>query len=327
MTRSLIKAVGVTIPPGTPSARSLVAAILGALLVLAVFPDAEAFANVSGSFDGRLVCNWNVPVTPPEGGHLNWYELKADPENPSSLIVCGAVRDAQANAYVGVVYSSQDGGRSWRTALEDRASTWVSEQSCAFGAGHIVYFISEASKVINGLPHHSLGTTHIYVSHDAGVTWVKTAETDWADYSSSAVTRSSATGEQLYVSYNSGKEYDPHQHLGSALGFFVVSQDGQMVSPHRVVPGMAELNYQGVYPSSSVTLKDGSIVTLYSAGTKRATGKGTIALEIGAVRFTAEGASRPVIVADPVYRYEPPVPVPVHYPTRWPMTGARKCFT
>src|ERR1700733_5575749 len=100
--------------------------------------------------EGRLKVEWNVPITPPEGSLLHWYELKGDPEDGNNLIVCGARRDAQNDAYYGVVYFSHDGGRSWKTAFEDHGSTWGSEQSCAFGKRHSACFISESSKVIDG---------------------------------------------------------------------------------------------------------------------------------------------------------------------------------
>jgi hypothetical protein len=264
-----------------------------------------ASASTKASF--KLVCKWDVPVTPPTGGHLNWYELRADPESDANLIVCGAVRDAQKNAYLGVVYVSHDHGRSWRMALEDRGSTWVSEQSCAFGTHHTVFFISEASKVMDGVPHHSLGTTHIFLSRDAGETWTKTADTSWADYSSAVVSQSAAGEQQLHVVYNSAEQEDPGKHLGSVLGFFLVSTDGRSVTGPKTVPGMAKLDYRGVYPSSSVALNDGTTVSLYNAGTRRAVAKGGISLELGIVRFHGEEASPPIIVADPLLSYESPV--------------------
>lgn len=265
-----------------------------------------AVATEATAAAGKLIVESNTPITPPPGAHLNWYEMKADPENSQNLIVCGAMRSAQQNAYVGVVYYSHDGGKSWRTAIEDRNSTWVSEQSCAFGARHHAYFISEASKVVDGVPNHNLGTTRIFTSSDAGETWVETAHTGWADYSSSAVTTSPAGTDELYVFFNSGADYDSAKGYGNTLGYFVVSDDGRTVSPHQTVPGMAQLNYQGVYPSASVTLNDGSIVVLYNAGT-HSREKGDIPIEIGAVRFDADGPSPPVIVANPAFRYAPPV--------------------
>jgi hypothetical protein len=107
---------------------------------LAPVPEAAAAST--------LIVESDTAITPPPGAHLNWYEMKADPENAQNLIVCGAMRDAKENAYVGVLYYSHDGGENWKVGLEDRNSSWVSEQSCAFGSRHHAYFISEASNVI-----------------------------------------------------------------------------------------------------------------------------------------------------------------------------------
>jgi hypothetical protein len=257
-----------------------------------------ATSGISAAARHRLGVSWNVPVTAPGGSHLNWYELKADPEDGSHLIVCGAKRNAQDNAYYGVVYSSKDGGRSWEIALEDRSSTWVSEQSCAFGPRHMAYFISEASKVIDGELHHALGTTHVFVSSDGGETWRETAKTDWADYSTSIVGGERAP--QLYVFYNSNSGYDASKKLGSSLGFFTVSADGRKISPRHIVPDMVRKDYQGVYPSSSAALKDGSVTVLYNARTKEQAAGSDVAtfLQVGVVRITSNGLLTSSIIAD-----------------------------
>lgn len=255
---------------------------------------------------GRLILDWNVPVTEAAGSLLNWYEMKSDPEDSNNLIVCGTKRDAQDNAYYGVVYASHDGGKSWNKALEERSSSWVTEHSCAFGHRHVVYFISEASKVVDGEPHHASGTTRIFVSSDGGETWTESAKTGWADFSTSVVApRSSGHGEQLYVFYNGDSKYNVAKQLGSTLDFFTVSEDGKNVSERRTVPGMAERDYHGVYPSSSVVLNDGSPIVLYEA-LKGSTGaNGIVPVEIGVVRITSDGASAPIIVAAPVVGMEP----------------------
>lgn len=274
------------------AARLLLAAIGMLSLPLAGRPGASR-ANQS-----NLAVRWNVPITPPGGAHLNWFDLKADPEDPNNLIVCGAKRNAQKNAYFGVLYFSSDGGKSWSRALEDRGSTWVSEQSCAFGPDHTAYFISEASKVIDGIPHHSLGTTRIFVSHNAGKTWVETATTRWADYSQSVVTRLPGSRKPvLYVFYNSGA-----RDRGSALGYFTVSADGRKLSRRHIVRTMLPENYQGVYPSSSVALDDGSLAVVYNAGMKSST-RHTVHLTIGVVHLTPGGSLSRVTVATPVYNY------------------------
>jgi hypothetical protein len=256
---------------------------------------------------GRLTLDWNVPVTEAAGSLLNWYEMKSDPEDSDNLIVCGTKRDAQNNAYYGVVYASHDGGKSWNKALEDRSSSWVTEHSCAFGHRHVAYFVSEASKVVDGEAHHALGTTRVFVSSDGGGTWSETAKTGWADFSTSVVApRSDGQGEQLYVFYNGDSQYNFAKQIGSTLDFFTVSEDGKNVSDRQTVPGMVERDYQGVYPSSSVVLNDGSPIVLYAARKESTTANGLVPIEIGVVRITSRGASAPIIVAAPVVGTEPP---------------------
>ena len=255
----------------------------------------------------HLVITSNVPITPPQGEHLNWYELKADPEDPDNLIVCGALRNAQTNAYYGVVYNSQDGGRSWNKAFEDRSSLWVSEQSCAFGRNHTAYFVSEASLVEDGQIHHSRGTTRIFISHDGGRGWREAAHTGWADYSTSVVAGFLPNDERkLYVFYNGNSLYDEANGRGSTLEFFTASEDGATVSAHEVVAGTAERDYRGIYPSSSVVLNDGTPVVLFNGRKKPAEGDRTVHTDIGVVRVADGKPQRPVIVTTHVSREDSP---------------------
>ena len=243
-----------------------------------------------------LIVESNVPVTPPQGSHLNWYELKADPEEGNNLIICGARRDAVDNAYYGVVYASRDGGRSWKTVFEDRSSTWVSEQSCAFGRRHRAYFISQASSVDEAI-HAEIETTRIFVSSDAGMTWEETAKTGGADYTNSIVAGSpESNAQELYVFYNGSSQRNPVMGHGSTVDFFRVSEDGKSLGERQTVPGMAERNYQGVYPSSSVILGDGTPIVLFVAGKKAATASRNVLFDVGVVRFGSGGPSKPTIV-------------------------------
>jgi len=191
-----------------------------------------------------------------------WYELKADPESANNLIVCGARWDADANAFYGFVYASSDGGATWRSALEDRNSTWVTEQSCAFGPHHRAYFLSEASKVIDGRQHHDLGTSRLYVSEDGGQHWLESLKTGWADWSTSAV---NARSGELYTFFNSRGTSEPGRAWGTNVGLLVFSPDGKTVQGPFFRPEMQELGYRGVYPSYAVALKSGAVVALYHA--------------------------------------------------------------
>ncbi len=278
--------------------------LVNILLFFPSFPPGHTNGFPTHSSRRRLCVEWNVPVTPSGGAHLNWFEMKADPTNKNNLIVCGAARNARNNAYYGVVYWSHDGGRSWKEGLIDRESSWVSEQSCAFGLRHTAYFVSAASKVIDDVPHHNLGKTHIFVSRDAGATWVKTAETPWADYSNSVV--AGGGKPQLYVFYNRARKESGTKDSGSSLGFFTVSGNGRRISLRGMVPGMIKKDYVGVYPSSSETLDDGSAAILYNAARMVPQDKGRTSIDIGVVRLTSQGISKPVIIAHPAYKLDPP---------------------
>lgn len=218
-----------------------------------------------------MICVAVVPYMRAENIHLiatskvasgwhPWYETKVDPEDSQNLLLCGTKWDAQTNAPFGFVYASSDQGKSWANVLEDRSSGWVTEQSCAFGTLHRAYFISEASKVIDGTAHHELGTTRLYVSRDAGHTWKESVQTGWADWSTSAV---SVTSGRLFTFFNAYTRADPARKRGSSVGLLTFSPDGNAVSGPVLAPSVEKQNYQGAYPSDAIALKTGAIVALW----------------------------------------------------------------
>ena len=219
-----------------------------------------------------------------DGVHL-WYEVKADPQEPSNLILCGTKWDASTNGPYGFVYASSDSGSSWRAVLEDRNSAWVTEHSCAFGSQHRAYFISEASKVIDGEPHHDLGVTRLFVSTDAGKHWIESKKTGWADYSTSAV---SAATAKLYTFFNDPSTSDPGRNRGNSVGLLVFSPNGTEVQGPFFFSRMPEHDYQGVYPKAATPLENGEVAALYYAARKTAR---SIEGELGLIR--AGGSPQP----------------------------------
>lgn len=208
-----------------------------------------------GAEDVHLVAKTRVA-----SGWHPWYETKVDPADSRNLLLCGTKWDAHTNAPFGFVYASSDQGKSWANVLEDRSSAWVTEQSCAFGTLHRAYFISEASKVIDGTAHHEFGTTRLYVSRDAGHTWKESVETGWADWSTSAV---SMTSGRLFTFFNAYTGADPGRKRGSSVGLLTFSPDGSAISGPFLVPSIEKQNYQGAYPSDAVALRTGTIVALW----------------------------------------------------------------
>jgi len=194
-------------------------------------------------------------------GLHSWYEVKVDPEDARNLIVCGSRWDINQNALFGFVYASSDAGKTWRKTLEDKSSTWVSEHSCAFGPKHMAYFISEATKVVDGKGQPHQGRMRLFTSKDAGQHWAGMANTAFGHWTTSAV--SPVTGK-LLTFFNYVDTIDQSKNWGNSVGLLAFSADGKSVSGPFINPAMKERNYRGVFPSTSLALRDGAVVVLYA---------------------------------------------------------------
>jgi hypothetical protein len=242
----------------------------------------------------------NVQASPVNGGWYPWYELAVGPDDPDHLIVCGSRWDVHDNAFNGYVYSSSDGGRTWHTALEDRSSTWVTEHSCALGVNGKAYFLSEASKVVDGEPNHKLGTTRIFASTDAGRSWTEAIRTLWADFSASLVDIEPGPNQNRLYSFFHDFEVnrpDSSQEGGrsDASRISVLSfKDGEIQVEGPISnPKMDSFQYRGAYPEKAFLLRDGSLLAFYIAAIK--TGNG-LDDTVNAVRLGRER----LVLADPV---------------------------
>jgi hypothetical protein len=225
-----------------------------------------------------------------------WYEIKVDASNSQNMIICGTKWDAAHNSAFGFVYASIDGGVTWQTVLEDRSTTWVTEHSCAFGPNHMAYFVSEASKVIDGTLRHELGTTRLFVSPDGGQHWEETAKTGWADYSTSAV---NATSGRLYTFFNSWNTAERNEKWGSSIGLLVFSPNGKEIDGPFFDSRMRSLDYTGVFPSSAIALKDGVVVALYY-GTRRSSFDSVADLGIIRADQTPAPAVETTVISHPI---------------------------
>jgi hypothetical protein len=217
-----------------------------------------------------------------DGLHL-WYEIKADPEDSSRLIICGTKWDALANTPFGFVYFSGDSGHTWHTALEDRSSVWVTEHSCAVGSHHLAYFVSNAAKQEQIGANPVIGTARLFLSVDSGEHWVEKTRIGWTDYSSSAVSKTSG---RLYTFFHAGLlTRDPDGKQGNALGLLVFSPDGtQVAGPYLSSSGVGDSPYTGIYPSDALALPSGSVIALYYASRQGPRGR---EIEVGTVRADA----------------------------------------
>ena len=220
-----------------------------------------------------------------DGLHL-WYEIKVDPEDASRLIICGTKWDALANTPFGFVYFSTDTGRTWKIALEDRSSGWVTEHSCAVGRHHLAYFVSNAATQTDIGANPVIGTARLFLSTDSGEHWAEKTKIGWTDYSTSAVSKKS---ERLYTFFHAGLlTRDYGQETGNALGLLVYSPDGTRVAGPYFSSGPGGNPYTGIYPSNALALPSGAVIALYYA--TRQGSHGT-EIEVGTVR--ADGSPEP----------------------------------
>lgn len=250
----------------------------------------------------KLTVISNVAASPPDGGWHPWYETHVDPDNGNNMMICGAKWNAKDNASYGFVYYSGDGGKTWKQALEDKSSAWVSEQSCAYGVHGVAYFVADASKVIDGELHHDHGTTHIYVSHDAGHIWKLGIDTGWTDYSTSVVdTEPGPNQNRLYIYFNNlqtfysslgqkdALEAEKRDSSGTRVGFISYKGGDANVAGPFSSAEMTKQSYHGSYPAPALILKDGSIVTIYT--TKRRTEKNVREFLVQSVRTMPDRTS------------------------------------
>lgn len=191
------------------------------------------------------------------------YQIQADPTDPKYLIICGGKWDTAKNELSGFVYTSTDGGRNWTESLEDRSSTFVSEHSCAMGADGKAYFVSSASKVIDGVLHHNLGTTRIFTSDDHGQTWTKAVKTGFVDSPLSVLRAGNKPGgSRLFTFFN---QMDWKNSKLTRMSLFAFRAGERRVS--RVVPNWTpdDYRYRGSFPHKVIIFNDGSIAALYRA--------------------------------------------------------------
>jgi hypothetical protein len=176
----------------------------------------------------------------------------------------------------------------------------------------MTYFVSDASKVINGMTHHDLGTSRIYTSHDSGKTWKLGITTGWMDYSTSVVdTTPGPNQNRLYIFFNAldsfylslgelGAAKAEQQETGGGTRVGMISYkdgDAQVAGPFSSYEMLGEKN-QGSFPAPALLLKDGTMVVLYTAKHKDA--KGDVQFTVEAVRSSPNRTSleAPVTIVD-----------------------------
>ncbi len=202
-----------------------------------------------------------VKISPYGTGAHWWVNLIADPNDGRRLLACGTRTEPGNNRMVGFVYLSTDFGRNWQQTLVDTSTSWVSEQSCAFGPNGRAYFLASASDVDQGPNSHSRGTTRVYRSKDGGASWKIANIGGFIDYSALTVDQTKGPHHgRLYVFgnrfYGAGKKPASMVLLSS-------SNDGATLSTPAILPEPDPDPTMARFPSAAVVLPDGTALAAY----------------------------------------------------------------
>jgi hypothetical protein len=211
----------------------------------------------------------------PSFGSLFRADISKD--NPNRLIVCmESSIDSLRRPFL--VYTSADGGNTWRETLRDTSTPWMSENSCAFGPGDTAYAVVGASKWYDGQAHHEEGKTHVYRSINGGDSWdLINSEVPFIDWTMAVVdvTKGARRG-RLYLPgnliatgiYTSDGSWLPWKSWAVRRMPLSVSIDGGRTFEMPRFPTTTDEwpKHAGSFPLRSFVMRDGTLVTLFGDG-------------------------------------------------------------
>ena len=223
-----------------------------------------------------IVVGPRTPVNPADTGYHGEVVLSSDPDSEKNLIVCGFRADQRTGAaYEGYVYQSDDSGKTWHEALVDATSQWVSEESCAFGPGHLAYFATGVADTSHGAPQ--FGNMHLYRSPDGGRSWQTIQIDRFMDWMSLAVdtTRSQQRGT-LYIFANVVDDGTDNALIDKTP--FLATRHELPVVRFSLTSGNFNLGETGVkfpgkYPANSAVLNNGTVLAVFSGDREVPTGE------------------------------------------------------
>jgi len=102
----------------------------------------------------------------------------SDPNDPLKLLVCTMIWKSESNDLSSGVYTSLDGGRTWKLTVEDTSANAVWDPACAFGKNGNAFFAAISR---HGLNYDNRDAIDFYQSKDSGVTWRAPIRAPFAD--------------------------------------------------------------------------------------------------------------------------------------------------
>jgi hypothetical protein len=217
--------------------------------------------------DLKLVLGPRVRVSPPGVGFHGLVDLAIDRLASADLMICGYRYSRTQNSTIGYVYLSQDQGESWREVLKDDSSMWVTEDSCASGAGRASFMgesqLLEFEKVVPGIPLDEAGDIHLYSSFDGGQSWSMLSRRGWVDSSATAIDSSNGLYRGRIYLFGANQVDDPSGSFSMPL--LITSDDGKKLYGPVRPPEPVGFSYRGAYANAARVLPNGDVVALFMA--------------------------------------------------------------
>ena len=168
------------------------------------------------------------------------------------------------NASNSIVYTSLDGGKSWKETLEVHVGNLAGDPVCPYGIGDAAYFVVLTTKDPAKLV--------LYRSENAGVTWTKSWEMPFIDRENLVV--DDTGGKYQGRVYINGTGSVPGIESGSktAVTMFTSRDGGATFQGPALRSSTDQQNVVGM--GNTVVLSDGTLVTLFGHQKNTATLEG-----------------------------------------------------
>jgi hypothetical protein len=211
-----------------------------------------------------------VRVSPPDSGGHFWAmgNTHSAPDDPHSLITCGIRIRTEPLSWDGYLYSSSDGGLTWRAARIDSTLTddgdpdQVSETSCALGRHGTMYM---NTSVYGKWRSNPFQLAH---SSDGGFTWSAPLQRrGWYDATRSVVDNSGGSFDgRLYIfSTRFDVGADPRSNpCYPCYEPLLTSEDGGRSVQAAVTEKPGKQYRHAGWPSQVAVLNDGKVMAVHS---------------------------------------------------------------
>jgi hypothetical protein len=211
-----------------------------------------------------------VRVSPQDSGGHTWAmgNTHSAPDDPSSLITCGIRIRSEPLSWDGYLYSSADGGLTWRVARIDSTLTddgdpdQISETSCALGRHGTMYMNTSVYGKWHSNPFQ------LAHSSDGGLTWSAPLQRrGWYDATRSVVDNSGGSFDgHLYVFSNRfDVGADPRSNpCYPCYEPLLTSADGGASVQAAVTDRPGKQYRHAGWPSQAAVLNDGKVMAVHS---------------------------------------------------------------